>query len=609
MGWASSCSPTAGPPPQVQARRPQAPAILPDFLADPLEPVNRGVWGLNRGLLLGVIEPTGRVYQTIVPRPVRSSINHFSHNVLYPGRLVNETLQGRWKDAGDDSLRFLTNSTVGVAGFFDVASRWNMPKPGADFAQTFKGWGWKPSTYVMLPFLGPSDDCSATGSVLDEATEPWNYVGVYRRISYGTTYNRITERSGETARMVRSEADPYSLTRLAWSYISKDEAPDWTLRGPRDPATLQTLAVAAIQTKNPGFAHAGRQTSVVVPTTGRRLAFNVWLQKHKAPLVYVTPGLGSHRLSTTTLSVAEALYQNGFSVVAVASVFHPEFMENASTAAIPAYPPTDTGDLLTALTAIDRSLEKQHPERLGKRALVGCSMGGYQALYLAAHEKRQAADLLRFDRYIGINTPISLHHGVECVDSFHDAPLAWPADRRQQRVNNAVHKVGGLTALPPSALAAPPFDAIESKFLIGANFRLTLRDIIFSSQTRENLGILQTPLSKWRREPAYEEIMDYSFKDYVRIFAVPYLASKGISQAEFQRQVTLRNFAAPLRSQSKARVITNRNDFLLAPGDLAWLGSTLGRENLRVFPDGGHLGNLASPHVQGAIVGFLSDLK
>lgn len=177
------------------------------------------------------------------------------------------------------------------------------------------------------------------------------------------------------------------------------------------------------------------------------------------------------------------------------------------------------------------------------------------------------------------------------------------------RVNNAVHKVGALAARPPQSLSAPPFDEVESRFLIGANFRLTLRDIVFSSQSRENLGILKSPISKWRREPAYQEIMDYSFKDYVRIFAVPYLASKGISAAEFQRQVTLRSFATPLRSQSKARVITNRNDFLLASGDLAWLRSTLGSRHLKVFPEGGHLGNLATPPVQGALVGFLNDLK
>ena len=75
------------------------------------------------------------------------------------------------------------------------------------------------------------------------------------------------------------------------------------------------------------------------------------------------------------------------------------------------------------LTEIDRKLEKSHPGRFGSRALVGCSMGAYQALYLAAHEKQQAPEMQRFDRYVAINTPVDLHHGINCLDRFHDAPL------------------------------------------------------------------------------------------------------------------------------------------------------------------------------------------
>lgn len=605
----ASCT-TSGPPVrETMAAQTPAPAILPDFLEDPIEPLNRGVWGFNRGLLQGVIEPTGRIYQAVVPKPARTSIANFSRNVLYPGRVINEALQGRWQDAGDDSLRFLTNTTVGVAGFFDVATRWDIPKPRADFGQTFQHWGWRPDNYVMLPFFGPSDECNALGTVLDEATEPWNYVGAYRRISYGTTYNRITETSGETVRFIRSEADPYSVSKLAWSYMSRNDDPDWTVRGKRDIPTLQTLGVAAIRLKDPEFLKLGREMSVAIPATGKRLAFNCWLQKKTAPLVYISPGLGSHRLSMTTLSVAEALYQNGFSVVATTSVFHPEFMENASTAALPAHLPTDSHDLLSALTQMDAALERKHPGRFGARALVGCSMGAYQTLYLSAREKQQEPGLLRFDRYVGINPPVDLHYGIDCIDGFHDAPLAWPEIDRQKLVNNAVHKVGGLAALPPSALAAPPFDGIESKFLIGLTFRMTLRDIIFSSQSRHNLGVVSSPLSNWRREPAYNEILDFSYRDYASRFVFPYFKSKGIAVGDFKKHGNLRNFGTQLRSQRKARVITNRNDFLLSPGDIGWLRSTLGPSNVTVFADGGHLGNLSHANVQSAVTGYLGDLK
>lgn len=583
--------------------------ILPQIMSDPAERINRSMWVINRGMLEGVIEPTGRIYQTVVPKPARTSITNFTRNIKYPGRVINEALQGRWEDAGDESLRFVCNTTAGVGGLFDVATRWNIPKNDAWFGQTFQQWGWRPRNYVMIPFFGPSDDCNAVGTAFDEACEPWNYADPYRRISYGTTYNDLTETSGETVRFIRSSGDPYADTKIAWTYASKLDSPDWTVRGPQDRSTLQTLGVATMQLKDPEFPKKGRQMSVRIPRTGRRMPFDYWLQKQHAPLVYVAPGLGSHRLTKSTLSIAEALYQNGFSVVATTSVFHPEFMERASSVALPAHPPTDTRDLLVMLTEIDRKLDQTHPGRFGSRALVGCSMGAYQALYLAAREKEEEPGLLKFDRYVGINTPVDLHYGVNCLDRFHDAPLAWPTAERQARVNNTAHKVGALANMPATAGAPPPFSAVESQFLIGLAFRITLRDAIFSSQSRHNLGVLQTPISKWKREPVYQEILGISFRDYVEKFAIPYYQSHGYSLADFRKYTSLKSFSDRLRAQPKVRVMTNRNDFLLGPGDLDWLRSTLGPSRVKVFPDGGHLGNLASPQVQSTMVGFLSDLK
>jgi ABC-type transporter lipoprotein component MlaA/pimeloyl-ACP methyl ester carboxylesterase len=602
-----SCA--APPPPAATRAATSSPAIEPEFLKDPAEPLNRGIFAFNRGVLEGVVDPAAQIYQMIVPKPVRTSINHFTHNVMFPGRLVNEALQGRWQDAGDDSLRFLTNTTVGVAGLFDVAGRWDMPRPRADFGQTFQTWGWKPRNYVMLPVLGPSDETNAVGTAFDEVAEVWNYDALARRISYGTTFNRITESSGDLVRMIRSEADPYSVSKLAWTYMSKHGQPDWSVHGPRDLSTLQTLAVATIRLDDPEFPRKGRSYGVRIPSTGRTLPFNCWIQKKPAPLVFVNPGLGSHRLSMTTLSVAEYLYRNGFSVVTTTSVFHPEFMERASTAALPAHPPTDGADLLVALTEIDRSLEKRHPGRFTKRAMVGLSMGGFQALFLAANQSKLPPGLIRFDRHVAINSPVDLHHGISRIDEFHDAPLAWPAAERQNRVNNAVHKVGGLTALPSAKFDAPPFDAVESRYLIGLTFRYTLRDVIFSSQSRHSLGVLGSPLSSWQREHAYEEIMDFSYRDYVTRFVFPHFKARGVSQADFKRFGTLRTSGSTLRTSRDAMVITNRNDFLLPPGDLAWLQRTFGPSRLRVFPDGGHLGNLASPQVREALVGFLADLR
>ncbi len=585
------------------------PTPIPDSLADPFEPLNRGMWAVNKGLLTGVIEPSGRVYRTVVPKPVRSSITDFSRNITYPGRFINHALQGRWAGAGDETLRFVCNTTVGIGGIFDVASKWKMPKSEADFSQTFGTWGWKPNSFLVLPFFGPSDDRHAIGLGADELAAPWNYKAPYTYASYGSAYNEVTGVSEEALRLTRSETDSYALVKYAWTYATKDQKPDWTLRGPVDVPTLQTLGAVRISYQGPDFLNQGKDISVRIPSTGRKLKFNYWLQKETAPLVYISPGLSSHRLSQTTLSLAEYLYNNGYSVVTTTSVFHPEFMENASTTALPIYPPVDSNDLLVALTEADHALAAKYPGKFGKRALVGCSMGGFLTLRLAAYESRTAPELLHFDRYVAIDAPVDVIHGERIVDDYLNAPMAWPAAQRQELVNNSLHKAAAIGALNSAASDVPPFDAVESKYLLGLTFRITLRDIVFSSQMRNNMGVLHTPLSKWRREPAYQEIMDISYKDYFLNFAVPYYKQRGISMEQILRERNLRSHESLLRRQPKIRLLVNRNDFLLPAKDLSWLKSTFRPSQLTVFPDGGHLGNLAAPPVQKAVLNALGGLN
>src|ERR1035437_8958503 len=114
---------------------------------------------------------------------------------------------------------------------------------------------------------------------------------------------------------MHSEADPYTAAKYSWSYSSRFTPPDWRTTGVKDKPTLQTLAVAKIACQDPNFPQHGQELSVRLPSTRRDLTFNCWLQPGNAPLVYVAPGLGSHRLSMTTLALAENLYRHGFSVV------------------------------------------------------------------------------------------------------------------------------------------------------------------------------------------------------------------------------------------------------------------------------------------------------
>ena len=105
--------------------------VLPEAVPDPIEPFNRVMWAFNKTLLVNLIHPTSKVYRRVVVKPVRTSISRFAKNLTYPPRLLNNMLTGNWSGARDESYRFLCNSTVGVAGFWDVATRWGIPKSEA----------------------------------------------------------------------------------------------------------------------------------------------------------------------------------------------------------------------------------------------------------------------------------------------------------------------------------------------------------------------------------------------------------------------------------------------------------------------------------------------
>jgi ABC-type transporter lipoprotein component MlaA len=104
-----------GQQPAVESSSPSSvqTVVLPKSVPDPIEPVNRARWAFNRELMTGLIKPTSRVYRFIVVKPVRTGIGNFGRNLTYPGRLINNLLQGKWTGARDETCRFFCNSTVG----------------------------------------------------------------------------------------------------------------------------------------------------------------------------------------------------------------------------------------------------------------------------------------------------------------------------------------------------------------------------------------------------------------------------------------------------------------------------------------------------------------
>ena len=123
---------------------------------DCFEKVNRGIFGFNQVLDKIIFKPLAKGYR-MFPQPIRSGTSNVLNNLSNVVTIPNNILQGQIKDAGINSARLVINSTVGIAGIFDVASYYGLQKRDKeDYGQTFGVWGAGPGCYFVLPVLGPT---------------------------------------------------------------------------------------------------------------------------------------------------------------------------------------------------------------------------------------------------------------------------------------------------------------------------------------------------------------------------------------------------------------------------------------------------------------------
>jgi len=144
---------------------------------DPWEGFNRAVFRFNDTADRWVLKPAATSYRQVTPIFMQSGISNFFGNLGEVTNTFNGVLQGKWGQAGNDAGRFLVNSTVGIAGLFDVAQYMGLERgDGEDFGQTLAVWGVPSGPYVVLPLLGPSTVRDAPAEVVDWYTDPLAYV-------------------------------------------------------------------------------------------------------------------------------------------------------------------------------------------------------------------------------------------------------------------------------------------------------------------------------------------------------------------------------------------------------------------------------------------------
>jgi len=139
---------------------------------DPLEPLNRGVFGFNERFYGWVADPVASVYGWVMPGPGRRALRRFFLNLSEPVTVVNDLLQLRPVRATSSGARFLINSTAGVAGFFDPAAAWGIEAHSSHFGETLALYRVGSGPYLVIPVMGPSTVRDAFGEIVDGLIRP-----------------------------------------------------------------------------------------------------------------------------------------------------------------------------------------------------------------------------------------------------------------------------------------------------------------------------------------------------------------------------------------------------------------------------------------------------
>lgn len=139
----------------------------PDYVNDPREAQNRYVHEENKKLDRSVFRPLANAYGAVVPAPVDRGIENMANNLDEPNQLMNNLLQLKLGGALRNTARFATNSTVGIAGIFDVASMIGIKPTETDFGETLYTWGFDEGRYVEMPIFGPANQRDSIGRLVD----------------------------------------------------------------------------------------------------------------------------------------------------------------------------------------------------------------------------------------------------------------------------------------------------------------------------------------------------------------------------------------------------------------------------------------------------------
>jgi pimeloyl-ACP methyl ester carboxylesterase len=337
-------------------------------------------------------------------------------------------------------------------------------------------------------------------------------------------------------------------------------------------------------------------------------------QEMKAPLVFLIAGAGSSDRSAKMLSMMKALYQAGFHVITLPSPSHANFIVSASRSSVPGDLTQDSADLYRAMEAAWK--EVQGDIEVSSFHLGGYSMGAAQAAFVAKLDEE--LKVFNFRKVLMINPPVSLYSSATNLEAL---LKQIPGGAKKQGIFfnrmlskfSEYYRYGNFVAINDDFLYSIYVERLfypeETAGLIGLTYRINLAGMIFASDVMTNSGYV---VPKNRVLNPTDSLADYflvsthlSFFEYFNEYFYPYFQKQrpGLTKQALIDANSLKSIEGYLKSSTKFGVMTNENDFILTKADLEYLRQLFG-ERAKIYPRGGHLGNLEFKDNMAYIVDF-----
>ena len=354
-----------------------------------------------------------------------------------------------------------------------------------------------------------------------------------------------------------------------------------------------------------------------------KITYGVMRQDKKAPLIFIIAGTGGNYAGPKNTAIARALYNEGFHVVSLPSPTYMSFIIAASKTTVPGLLDDDSHDLYNVMK-LAWLIDLQNEIEVSDFYVTGYSLGGAQAAYLSYIDDEQ--EFFNFKKVLVMNSPVSLLNSVKILDGYVDE--SFSKDQLGKHFNEFWNETWGLLSKRYSESASdkiqlgPDFlfelykshDLDDEKFqaLVGTAFRISAASLIFTSDVMSQSGYI---VPKGESLRITDDVSDYStishrtsFTEYAKELMLPYFQAQdpSITFDDLAERASLYPIEDYLRNSKKIGLIHNQDDIIMAPGEIDWFIDVFG-DRARIYPTGGHLGNVAYKDNIEYMIAFFKD--